>query len=137
MVCIYCGHETSVTNSRLNKRLNSIWRRRACASCGNIFSTYEQADRAKAWRVVKDNKLRDFDRDHLFISLYKSCGHRPAAISDAGHLAETVVALLAKRPNGTISTQELSQTAYDVLARFDSAAATHYAAFHPQAGLYL
>jgi transcriptional repressor NrdR len=131
MVCIYCGGNTSVTNSRLNKKLNRVWRRRACEACGEIFSTYEQADRAKAWRVAKGKTLSDFERDRLFISLHKSLGHRPSAISDAAALADTVVMLLTKRPEGVISAQELSQAAYGVLKRFDGAAATHYAAFHP------
>ncbi len=130
MVCIYCGHETSVTNSRLNRKLNRVWRRRACSSCGEVFSTYEQADRAKAWRVAKAGSLAEFERDRLFISLYKSLGHRPTAVTDAGALADTAVALLTKRPEGSISAQELAQTVLVVLKRFDAAAATHYAAFH-------
>jgi transcriptional repressor NrdR len=133
MVCIYCGGSTNVTNSRLNKKLNKVWRRRACEACGEIFSTYETADRAKAWRVAKDKTLSEFDRDRLFISLYKSLGHRPSAVQDAAALADTVVMLLTKRPEGVISTQELSKVAYGVLTRFDKAAATHYAAFHKQA----
>lgn len=102
--------------------------------CGNVFSTYETADRAKAWRVSHDGKLAEFERDRIFISLYKSLGHRPAALREAGDLADTVVSLLSKRPEGDISAAELAQTAYSVLKRFDKAAATHYAAFHPGAG---
>jgi transcriptional repressor NrdR len=132
MVCIYCGHGTQVTNSRLNKKLNRIWRRRSCAACGNVFSTYEQADRAKAWRIQDGNKLAEFQRDRLLISLYKSLGHRPTAVADAAALTDTVVSLLAKKPEGVMAVQELTGTTYDVLKRFDGAAATHYAAFHPR-----
>ncbi len=131
MVCIYCGHDTSVTNSRLNRKLNRVWRRRACSECGEVFSTYEQADRAKAWRIAQAGQLSEFERDRLFISLYKSLGHRPAATREAGDLTDTVVSLLAKRPEGDIPATELAQTAYTVLKRFDAAAATHYKAFHP------
>lgn len=76
-----------------------------------------------------------FDRDRLFLSLYDACRHRPAAASDATALTETVVAHVwhsESARNGLISRRALRDLAYATLARFDAAAASHYAAFHPE-----
>jgi transcriptional regulator NrdR family protein len=74
--------------------------------------------------------VQEFKRDRLLISLYKSLGHRRTAVTDAAALADTVVMLLVKQAEGAITSHYLAQTAHSVLKRFDSAAATHYAAFH-------
>lgn len=134
MVCIYCGGQTNVTNSRHNKKRNTVWRRRACQNCHAIFSTYEAADYEKSWVVSDDhNNLSPFVRDKLLVSLFKSCQHRPTALTDAIGLTDTVIALIA--PNivdGAISKRLVAAMSLQTLGNFDTAAATHYKAFHPK-----
>lgn len=132
MVCTYCGHDTQVVNSRHQKRLNQVWRRRKCTNCGAVFSTHEAADYEASWRVLDTNgSLHPFLRDKLLISLHKSLEHRPTAVADASGLLNTIVSLL--RPlaaKGTLEASEIALTTREVLIKFDNAAATHYAAFH-------
>jgi transcriptional regulator NrdR family protein len=132
MVCITCGLETQIINSRLQKRANSVWRRRRCLHCSAIFTTREQADLSALWRVQINNlDMEPFSRDRLLLSLYKSLQHRPTAINDAGGLTDTIISEL--RPlssSGLLPRQQIITTATQVLARFDTVASNLYQAYH-------
>lgn len=132
MVCIHCGAETKVINSRLQKRANHVWRRRKCDTCSAVFTSQEKADYS-ASVAVRDAQgaLQPFLRDKLLLSLHASLQHRPEAVKDASALVETVIArLLVQAQHSIINDYNIATTAYLVLARFDKAAATHYQAFH-------
>jgi transcriptional regulator NrdR family protein len=132
MVCIYCGGDTKVTNSRHNKHANKVWRRRQCLQCNAIFSTYEAADYEKSWVVKSDGgSLEPFLRDKLFVSIYNSCRHRDGSLTDSIGLADTVIKLVAQNiSDGVIERRLLRAMVAQTLERFDGAAATHYNAFH-------
>ena len=135
MVCIYCGSETKVTNSRLQKRDNQVWRRRQCLGCDNTFTTHEIADLGGSVVVrysVKD--LAPFARDILFVSIFESCKHRKQAAADASALTQTIISHL--RPHiaeGLLERDIIAAVAAATLERFDSSAATIYRAYHPVA----
>jgi transcriptional regulator NrdR family protein len=132
MVCIYCGHDTQVINSRLHKRTNEVWRRRKCTSCGSLVTTYESIA-AEASIVVQysDTDLRPFSRDTLFTSIYESCKHRPTAIADATALTQTIMSKIFTRPLLPAITREaIIAAAQDTLELFDGPAATYYKAYH-------
>ncbi|CAN5449402.1 hypothetical protein BH10PAT3_BH10PAT3_4280 [soil metagenome] len=135
MICIYCGNETEVTNSRANARTPSVWRRRACKACDAQFTTVELPDYAKALVVTGLNKkhIYPFSRDKLLISLYQAVGHRKDALVSATALTGTVIGrLLSKKYviNGALSTKDISCVAYQALKRFDPLAAATYKAYH-------
>jgi len=134
MVCIYCGKRTSVTNSRRLNRSNQIWRRRACAACGCVFTTFESADATAAVMVSKSGSaghLEPISRDKLFISLYESCKHRPEALKDAEALTATILSkVLKKLQNGVLAKEDIQKIAEQTLKRFDSAGAVHYKAYY-------
>jgi transcriptional repressor NrdR len=133
MVCLYCQGNLAVSNSRPQKSRNQTWRRRPCKACGAVFTSIEALDLSQALVVHKSGQLQPFDRDRLFISLYESLRHRPTAASDARGLADTVIAHIIKvAHNGSIEARTIADQAVNTLTNFDAAAATHYAAFHPQ-----
>ena len=66
MVCIYCGGETKVTNSRLQKRNNQVWRRRQCLECKGVFTTHEAVDLSSALLIDKSGAPEPFISDLLF-----------------------------------------------------------------------
>lgn len=135
MVCIYCSGQTQVINSRHQKRLNSVWRRRKCTNCEAIFSTIEQADAARALRVSSHNGLEPFSREKLLISLYDSLRHRKTAIEDATALIGTIESLILPHvSSAAINRDTIIEITAGVLKRFDRVAATHYEAFHPPKG---
>lgn len=137
MVCIYCGSDTQVINSRLQKQSNQVWRRRKCLQCGAIFSTHEAAAYDAAWRVrTAQSGLQPFQRLKLLISLHKSLEHRKTALTDATALTDTIMGkLLRAADRGTLEPEQIAFIAYEVLQRFDAAAAVHYKAFHSEAGI--
>lgn len=132
MVCPHCSANTQVINSRLQKRANSVWRRRKCTHCGAVFTSREAADLSAAWRVSRSKSgLQPFLRDKLFLSLYKSLQHRPTALTDAGDLADTIITQLTRATSDSpLAPATIIQAATIVLGRFDTAAKVHYRAFH-------
>ena len=133
MVCIYCGSPTQVVNSRLQKRANNVWRRRKCVACGAIFTSEEHAALYSSLVVENASKqLVPFSRDQLFASVHDSCRHRPTAVNDATALTQTIIAELTRaQSGGMIAAQDIVAATHTVLQRFDKAAATVYAAYHP------
>lgn len=132
MVCIYCGSETNVTNSRHQKRLNHVWRRRKCQVCKAIFSTTESADAVSALRINSVGNLQPFLRDNLLLSVYDSLRHRKSALMDATSLTATIVSnMYDLADNGVIERDAVVTVTGAVLERFDKVAAIHYKAFHP------
>ena len=131
MVCIYCGGPTDITNSRPQKRVNRVWRRRQCHVCGAVFTTIEAAALTDSLLVRHESRLHPFSRDKLFLSVYNSCKHRKTAINDASALTDTIISQLPAILNeAAIERPLLVQTVQRVLERFDKAAGVHYAAFH-------
>lgn len=132
MVCIYCDSDTKVTNSRLQRRHNSVWRRRECQGCHNTTTTIEKTELGASLMVkVRSGKLEPFSRDKLFISIYESCKHRTNPISDASALTQTIISdALSRQADGVIDREEIVLTAVSVLQRFDPSAATIYQAYH-------
>lgn len=132
MVCMHCGEKTHVINSRPQRRLNQVWRRRKCLSCGAIFTTEESVQYASSWAVRSSSgRLSPFSRDRLLFSLVRSLQHRKDALSSASSLTDTVLHKL--RPlgaDGTVDASVIAQTAQVALNRFDKAASVHYQAFH-------
>ncbi len=134
MVCIYCGHETKVYNSRERARNPSVWRRRQCKTCVAQFSTIEQPDFSTALAIVERSEaLYPFNRDRLFLSLYRALGHRPDALTSATELTETVIGKIFRsrqQVDGIITARLVATHSYETLKRFDPLAAGSYKAYH-------
>ena len=138
MVCIYCGKDTKVINSRLQRRANQVWRRRKCLTCNSVFSSLEASDLSLSLSFrtshISPNRtyLQPFQRDVLFMSILDSCKHRKTAVSDATALTGTVLSKLRPLMTGAvIDREEVVKTTYQILKRFDKAASVQYLAFHP------
>lgn len=133
MVCEYCGSETKVINSRLKKRHNKVWRRRACTACNAVFTTTETSELGSSWIFVSNGNREPFSRERLLISLYESLKHRKNAAADSIELTETVIARLRTLVRqGEIDTLSVKEAAYVCLTRFDKTAGTLYMAFRDQ-----
>jgi len=133
MVCIYCGGKTSVVNSRIQKRSNSIWRRRRCSDCEAVFTCIERPDLYKSLVVTSPSgTFSAFERDRLFVDIYEAVRHRKTALADATALTDTIIGLvLPLSTEGSIDRRRIISSTKQVLAAFDHAAATYYLAYHP------
>jgi len=130
MVCPYCKNDSHVTNSRLQKRSNSVWRRRKCASCGAIWTSLERPEYATVWRVRKGKHLTDFRPEKLLISLYEALKHRKSPDIDAKYICDTVIAKLTTKKLAELPATLITTTAHDILRRYDKVAAGLYNATH-------
>ncbi|RTK94254.1 hypothetical protein EKI60_04425 [Candidatus Saccharibacteria bacterium] len=132
MVCLYCGSKTGVSNSRLQRRNNTVWRRRRCLDCEATVTTIERIEPTGAIMVIDGKRHEPFSRDRLFISVYTSCRHRKTALEDATALTETILSKLYTKINdASLTLDEITKTTYFVLEHFDLPSATHYRAYHP------
>src|SRR5688572_17286606 len=134
MVCIYCGAETHVANSRPQKRTNDIWRRRRCPRCRAIFTTHESVDLGAALAVTgPKGDLMPFSRDRLYISIWQACGGDAAAAETAAALTATVVGqLVALAREGRLDTGMIARRTATVLKRFRPLVALRYASLHSE-----
>lgn len=134
MVCIYCSEDTRVVNSRHQKKLNRVWRRRTCLNCGTTYTTTEAVDLSGSITVRDIKRLEPFQRDKLFMSVYDSLKHRKTALSDATGLTDTIISkMYPLMQDAVIDKHQVIESVIVVLQRFDKPAAVHYAAFHPSA----
>ena len=131
MVCVYCGSATSVTNSRLSKRNNSVWRRRKCTTCSSIFTTFEEADLSSVFMIERKNgKLEPFDRTLLLTSIYDCSKHLPKPAENANELTNTVVLKLLNKKSAILTRNDIIKATSLVLKNFNEVTAVQYAAFH-------
>ena len=130
MRCPYCKNDSQVVNSRLQKRSNSVWRRRKCVECSAKWTSSERIEATLAYRVEKGDKLHSFTPEILLISLYEACRHRKAAAIDANYVFSTVMQKLQAKNQAVLPTKVISKTCYDILRRYDTAAAAVYKATH-------
>jgi transcriptional repressor NrdR len=99
--------------------------------CGAIFTTEEKIDLSQVWMVEGKAGLHPFERDKLFLSLYRSLQHREMAQKDAAGITQTVIdKLLRQKAANPISSRTIVQLVQVALNRFDTAASVHYQAFH-------
>lgn len=132
MVCIYCHADTNVSNSRHQKRRNTVWRRRSCQACGAIFTTIEAPEDSQALSVIQHSgEIQGFLREKLLISLHKSLQHRTTSLYDSIGLTDTIAAQIYQHArHGSIAAEHITALTITALEHFDRSAAVHYRAFH-------
>lgn len=130
MVCIYCGSDTQVTNSRRQKRSNQVWRRRECKDCAATFTTHEAVELSGAFLVQKSG-LSPLLPDILFIDLLGALKDHNKKYVAARELTSTVISQLLKQKEMVYPSTAISKEAAVVLKRFDRWAYLRYVADHP------
>ncbi|MDO8335652.1 MAG: hypothetical protein Q7T74_02620 [Candidatus Saccharibacteria bacterium] len=130
MICIKCGrNNTSVINSRQNKKTSTVWRRRKCKDCGQIYTTYEDVAIDQIL-VISDIDSLPFHHAKLLISIANCFEHIPVKRAEnAEALAKTVEAKLLYAGNKT-TPEAISVAVYASLKHFDRLASVQYAAKH-------
>jgi transcriptional repressor NrdR len=121
-----------VTNSRPQKRLLQIWRRRTCLQCGATFTTNEAINLATSIVMRHQNGvIAPFSRDKLFLSILRAVGHRKQPLEDADALAATVIGkLLRATTEAAIDSEQVVEIVLETLQHFDTSAAVQYKAYH-------
>ncbi|BAZ93581.1 transcriptional repressor NrdR [Thiohalobacter sp. COW1] len=80
MHCPFCGAiETKVIDSRLANEGAQVRRRRECLSCGERFTTFEQAVLVMPRIVKRDGTREPFNEDKLRAGILRALEKRPVA----------------------------------------------------------
>ena len=131
MVCLYCGSDTAVSNSRSSAGGQSVWRRRRCKACGAVFTTNEHIQLSNALRVAKNSSLAPFATEKLYMSIYSALGPSEQSLEQARALSYTIIAkLLKKRGGPTVKAEVIAETTARTLKRFNRLAYIKYVANH-------
>jgi transcriptional repressor NrdR len=132
MVCIYCGGRTKVTNSRLQRRNNQVWRRRQCLACQSVFTTHEIVELESSLSVEQNGQSTPFLPDLLLKELMMAMQHRKDVYTASREVLGTIVRRLLTLPQKPrFITSDISQVTAAVLKRFDRQAYLRYLADHP------
>jgi transcriptional repressor NrdR len=132
MNCIYCGNDTQVTNSRLQKRSNQVWRRRQCKTCGAVFTTHEAIDLSQTLLVGSGASMGPFLPDLLFTDVLLALQDRKDAYVAAREVVSTTVQnLLKSSQSPSFTPKKISEATAKVLKRLDKRAYLRYTAEHP------
>jgi len=132
MLCPYCGSATKVTNSRSHNDSQAVWRRRQCKACQAIWTTDEQYDLSKTHQVSygPQTDSEPFERDILFMSIWKALQHRKTALRDATALTSTIITKVLAQKSQVIDVVDIASAAHDTLKQYDQVAASVYQASH-------
>jgi transcriptional repressor NrdR len=129
---MYCGHETRVTNSRMQKRNNQVWRRRQCEACKAVFTTHEAIDLSSALLVDLGASTQPFLTDRLFADVLAALkDHKDRYIATREVTSTVIKNLLKSEQSPSFKPKEISKATDKVLKRFDKRAHLRYAADHP------
>lgn len=130
MNCPYCNQDSKVTNSRHQKRSNSVWRRRECLKCHAIWTTNERLQGSGTFKVSIDDNLVDFKPELLLISLYEALRHRRTPAIDAQYVYGTVLEKLQDTNLPVFSTRLIAESCYKVLKNYDKLGSELYKTLH-------
>ena len=132
MICIYCGGDTRVINSRHQRRNNQVWRRRQCLVCGSVLTTHEAVELESALSVNVNGALRPFLPDLLLKELMMALQDRKDAYTASGEVLATIIRKLLALPQKPVYLpRDISKTTAEVLKRFDKQAYLRFVAEHP------
>ncbi|HSW78451.1 MAG TPA: hypothetical protein VLF88_00320 [Candidatus Babeliales bacterium] len=132
MVCVYCGGETKVTNSRLQRRNNQVWRRRQCLTCRSVFTTHESVELESTLSVNKNGQNVPFLPDLLLNQLMLALKHRKDVYTASREVLSTIERKLLSLPQKPLyQPKDISKVTSEVLKRFDRQAHLRYVADHP------
>src|SRR4051794_11213112 len=128
MVCVYCGAKTQVSNSRLQKRSNQVWRRRFCSRCKATFTTHEAVDLSSTLLVDSTGRVGPFLPDMLFTEVLLALQDRKDCYLAAREVTNTVIKQLLQLPEKPVyKPKQISSAAGAVLKRLDRRAWLRFA----------
>lgn len=138
MICIKCSTtDTHVTNSRPRKKTPSVWRRRKCTACGNVFTTVELPDYSSIQIMARDGAKEPYNLGRLIISIASAFGHAPTTGAAVAYdLAITVTQQIISSPEAftALKSKNIAIVTYKTLARYDAKAALQYGITHDLIG---
>jgi transcriptional repressor NrdR len=137
MKCFYCkSNKTQVINSRKINNTSSVWRRRKCLSCEEVFTT-EESISISSFFVIKKNRARKrFVYEKLFLSIFIAISQtKKVDIGDSSLVAKVitheVLHDLSTLHSTLFSSKEIICMVYKKLLKMNKSAAFIYGVYSP------
>lgn len=132
MICPYCGSEEQlVINKRSTDKNLKNWRRRRCAKCFKVFTTYESTNLDFIKIVKKNGKRVAYKREKLYAGIYSAFSKiKNSDSGDSAALAEKIVNdieySLLQENTKDINTVDLRFLTYMTIQKYSFNAALNY-----------
>ncbi len=132
MLCVYCGGDTGVINSRTQKRANQVWRRRRCTVCKAVFTSIEAVELSNTLTVVSGDSTAPLVPERIYVDILHALKDRSDPYIASRELTNTVIKRLLTLPEKpTFRPEQISRAVATVLRRFDARAYLRFVAEHP------
>lgn len=120
---------SEVVNTRSTRGGSQIWRRRRCADCGKVITTYERQDLSFI-QVVSSSKTSPYRRSVLFISILRALDAEHLTDIDVDNLVDTIEQKIIIRGQDKIEADLLRRLCLETLKAIDMNAFMRYMALH-------
>ena len=127
MECVYCGHDTHVTDKRDSPE--GTRRRRECLKCKKRFTTYEKPEIKDIIIVKKDNRRERFSKEKLKNGLMKACEKRPIPIQEIEKIIDEIEEKLRQKKQ-EIKSEILGKMVMNKLKKLDEIAYIRFASVY-------
>jgi len=132
MKCPFCGYtESKVLDSRMNKEMDTIRRRRECLKCTKRFTTAERLEEGLLV-IKKDGRREVFDRTKILNGLKKACEKRPISITTLEKIVSRIEYNLFEKNEREIKCSEIGEMVMDELKKLDEVAYVRFASVYRQ-----
>lgn len=127
MVCPICGENAEVSNSRKRRSGFSVWRRRRCQGCSNVFTTVEQiATESVAAFKAAEGGLKPLRRSEVYVSVFKALGGLETAASTAEQLTLTCLDKILGERTAVLEQRTIEKHIFETLSAYRSLAGQRY-----------
>ena len=131
MRCPFCSsEETQVKDSRPTEDNTAIRRRRACATCGARFTTFERVQLRELTVLKKDGQRSVFERDKLERSISIATRKRPVDQDRIDRMINGIVRQLESSGDQEIPSERIGELVMDGLAELDSVSYVRFASVY-------
>lgn len=131
MKCPFCGAEdTQVKDSRPAEDAAAIRRRRACASCGARFTTFERVQLREITVLKTDGRRVPFDREKLARSVRVALRKRPVDEDRIERLVNAIQRRLETEGETEIPSRKIGELLMESLKELDQVAYVRFASVY-------
>jgi transcriptional repressor NrdR len=127
MKCVFCGHDTHVTDKRDSPE--GIRRRRECLKCRKRFTSYERAELKSVIIVKKDGRRERFSKEKLKGGLMRACEKRRVSVDRVDKIVEEVEERL-RRKGKEVKSEMIGKMVMNKLKKLDKVAYIRFASVY-------
>ena len=131
MRCPFCSsEETQVKDSRPTEDNTAIRRRRACATCGARFTTFERVQLRELTVIKKNGQRTVFEREKLEKSVNIATRKRPVVPDRIDRMINGIVRQLESSGDQEVPSERIGELVMEGLASLDSVSYVRFASVY-------